>query len=254
MSNGNHVRPGEIISSGLINQILDRLEALENNLPGSENGNPTGPIIIDGFQPPLTQEVGRVLTILGSNLPFPLDENTVTIADVPVPLSNLRIAPSNRERIELVVPDIGPVPSGGRNAFVRIFGTNNSTQRLYRFLPTSGGPPTPSISGIRPQGGSIGETAEMNSVIIIEGENFSSDPENNSITFTPLGFQPEAEPYPRPGSPPLEVAGSSPTEIRVLIPDMSEITVQMAAVRVRVEIAVNGASDPANFEFFTFRP
>lgn len=254
MSNGTHVRPGEVISSSLINQILDRLDALEQSIPSSTNGNTgEGAIVIDGFDPATEQEVGRVLAILGSNLPFPAGGDTVTIGDVPAPEENLRLAPSNRERLELVVPEMGTLPAEGQNLFVRVSSGSSSAQRLYRILPSSGGVQTPSITAMRPLGGSAGDLIPMGSVAIIEGANFSDDSAANTITFTPLGFSPPADPYPRASGPPLDVQGTSNTEIRVVVPDMSEITVGMSTVRVRVEIAVDGAPDPATFEFFTFR-
>jgi len=255
MSNGTHVRPGEVISSSLINQILDRLDALEQNVPGSEPEPGTGgAIVIDGFEPQDEQEVGRVLAILGSNLPFPPNGNTVTIGDVPVPEANLRMAPSNRERLELVVPELGSLPAEGRNLFVRVMDGSNSAQLLYRIRPSSGGTPTPSITAVRPEGGSAGDLIAMGAVAVIEGTNFSDVAANDTITFTPLGFMPAAEPYPRTGDPPLDVQSTSNAEIRVVVPDMSEITVTLGSRRVRIEITVAGAPDPATFEFFTFRP
>lgn len=253
MSNGNHVRPGEVISSSLINQILDRLDALEQSASVSEPETGGGTIIIDSFLPATEQEVGRVLTILGSNLPFPPHGDTVTIGDFPVPEENLRLATSNRERLELVVPDLGALPAIGRNVFIRIANGSNSSQRLYRILPSSGGAATPNITAIRPVGGSDGDLIPIGSVAVIEGSNFSADPASNLISFTPMGFDPSAAPYPRAGGPSLDVQSTSNNEIRVVVPDMSEVTVQLGSVRIRVEILVSGVSDPAPSEFFTFR-
>ena len=257
MSNGSHVRPGEVISSSLINQILDRLEALEQSTPGVDPGpgpDPgTGAIVIDGFIPDDTQEVGRVLTILGANLPFPANGDTVTIGDVPVPEENLRLAPSNRERLEFVVPDLGTLPAEGRNVFVRVTSGANSVQRLYHISPSAGGPATPRIAAIRPIGGVADDLVPMGQVAIIEGSDFSEEAGDNRISFTPLGFSPAAEPYPRDGDPPLDITSTAAGEIRVAVPDMSEVTTDPLTVRIRVEIAVDGAPDPASFEFFTFR-
>lgn len=253
MSNGTHVRPGEIISSSLINQILDRLDTLEQAaLPSSGPGTVPGPIVLDGFDPAAEQEVGRVLAILGSNLPFPPTGSTVTIGDVPVPEANLRLATSNRERLELVVPEMGTLPPEGRNLFVRVYSGPNSAQLLYRILPSSGGVPTPTITGVRPVGGSVETPIPMGEVAVIEGTGFSSDPANNTITFSPLGFTPPANTYPRTGDPALDVQSAATNEIRVVVPDMSEITVDVGLRRVRVEIAVLGAPDAGTFEFFTF--
>lgn len=256
MSNGNHVRPGEVISSSLINQILDRLEALEQAVATGPSPQPgAGAIRIDGFDPPSEQEVGRVLAILGSNLPFPPDADTVTIGSVAVPLASLRIGPSNRERLELVVPDLGTLPASGQNLFVRVSQGSSAAQRLYLFRPSSGGPPTPTITCVRP----VGQTCEdpppaaMNSVVVIEGSSFAAPPAVNTIQFTPLGETPPAAPYPREGDPPVTIESASAGEIRVVVPVMDEIEVTDGARRVRVEVRVPGNEDPGVFEFFAFR-
>jgi hypothetical protein len=256
MSNGNHVRPGEVISSSLINQILDRIEALEQAAATQPPPQPgTGAIRIDGFDPPSAQEVGRVLAILGANLPFPPGADTVAIGSVPVPVASLRLAPSNRERLELVVPDLGQLAAGGENLFVRVRQGSSSAQRLYRFQPSSGGPATPTITCVRP----VGATCEdpppnaMNSVIVIEGSGFAVAPAVNTIRFTPLGGTPPAAPYPRAGDPPLTPESASASEIRVVVPVMDEIEVTDGARRVRVEVSVPGVVDAGSFELFVFR-
>lgn len=250
MSNGDHVRPGEVISSSLINQILDRLSDLENAQPGPGPGpDPGGPISITGFDPAGEQQVGAVLAILGSNLPFPPTASSVTVNNVPVPAINLRIGPSTRERLEFIIPDIGTLPSGGDDVFIRVFGDfGNSAQRLYHVLPSSGGPPTPIITDIRPVTGNPNAPIPMGDPMIIEGSNFSTDSADNTITFTPLGFTPPADTYP-----PASVTSTAADEIQVVVPDMAEVELGAGTETIEVHVEVADAPDSAVSEFLTFR-
>ncbi|MCB0189762.1 MAG: hypothetical protein KDE31_36070, partial [Caldilineaceae bacterium] len=72
------VRPGEIISSALINFMLDKLEELESRLEAPS----TGDIQIERFEPPNGTPVGERLSIIGRNFVFPAEENVVEIANV----------------------------------------------------------------------------------------------------------------------------------------------------------------------------
>jgi hypothetical protein len=249
MSNGTRVQPGEVISSNLINQILERLEALEGGAGG--NGSSGGESIeVTGFSPPNEQAVGQVMAILGQNLPFPPDGSTVLLGDFPVPLSALRIAPSNRQRIELVVPEIGEVPAGGRSLFVRVRGGGGIGQMAYRILPSTG-VETPVIENVHLEGAPTNvDLIPMGEVAVIQGTGFSADPDDLTITFLPLGISPTPEPYPRPAGPPLDVSLATPNEIRVRVPEMSEVPTA-GQTRIRLSVTVDGVPDPAVTEFFT---
>lgn len=249
MSNGTRVQPGEVISSDLINQIFERLEALEE---GTGEGTAPGGEVPDitGFSPPIEQAVGQVLAILGQNLPFPPDGSTVMLGNFPVPAGSLRVATSNRQRIELVVPDVGPIPAGGQTLFVRVRSGAVSDQRAYRILPSTG-VVTPVIDFIHVEGGpDSADLVPIGEVARVRGSGFGADPADNTITFQPLGLSPTPEPYPRPGDPPLDVSLTSPTEIRVRVPAMAEVP-PAGQTRVRLSVAVDGVPDPAFGEFFT---
>jgi hypothetical protein len=248
MSNGTRVQPGEVISSNLINQILERLEDLEAG--AGNGGSPGEEIEITGFSPPNEQAVGQVMAILGQNLPFPPDGSTVLLGNCPVPAANLRVATSNRQRIELVVPDVGSIPAGGQSLFVRVRGGSGIDQLAYRILP-SAGVETPMIGNIHREGTPTSvDLIPLGEVAVVQGTGFSADPGDLTISFQPLGISPTPEPYPRPTDPPLDVPLATPTEIRVRVPLMSEVPTT-GQTQVRLSVAVDGVPDPAVGEFLT---
>jgi hypothetical protein len=250
MSNGDtHVRPGEVISSSLINQILDRLAALE---AGQGTGSPPtggGPVVIDHFEPQDEIEVGRLLAIIGSGLPFPPTGTSVTIGGFAVPV-NAFLETSTSGRLELVVPGLGTVPPEGRDLFVRVRNGPAAAQQLYRFLPAVDTTPPPSITGVHPPGQPNATPVQIGTACVVDGSNFASNASNNQITLQPL---PDGQVYPQPGNPlQIDASQSGPAHIAFTIPDMAEIT--GPPVRVRLQVIVPPNPTPAvTDQFFVFR-
>lgn len=253
MSNGDtHVRPGEVISSSLFNQILDRLAALEAGQGSSGPGpGPGGPVVIDRFEPQGEVEVGRLLAIVGTGLPFPPTSTSVTIGGAAVPPSAY-LPTSTSGRLELVVPPLGNVPSGGVDLFVRVRHGAASAQRLYRFLPAVDETPAPTITSVHPPGQAPQTPIQLGTPIVIEGANFEPDPGDNLIAIQPLTG--DAQTYPLSGQP-LEIdeEQSGATRLVFDLPDMVEITSGAGARRVQLRINVSGNPTPAIAEFFAFR-
>ena len=248
MSNGDtHVRPGEVISSSLINQILDRLAALEaGQAPGPGTG---GPIVIDHFEPLNEVEVGRLLAIVGSGFPFPPTGTSVTIGGFAVP-ENAFLGTSTSGRLEFVVPSLGTVPPGGHDLFVRVRNGPAAAQRLYRFLPAVDTTPPPSITGVHPPGQPHQTPVQIGTPCVLTGTNFAANPIDNQITLRPL---PSGQTYPRPSDPPLQIdlAQSGPTQIVFTLPDMVEVTA--VPVRTEVRVVVPPNPTPAISEGFSRR-
>ncbi len=251
MSNGDtHVRPGEVISSSLINQILDRLAALEAQQPGTPSTG-GGPVVIDHFEPLSEVEVGRLLAIVGSGFPFPPTDTSVTLGGFGVPLANY-LPTSTSSRLEFTVPELGSVPPEGRDLFVRVRNGPASAQRLYRFLPRIDATPAPTISSVHPPGQPAPTPVQIGQQVVVDGANFEADPNDNVITLRPLIAG--AQTYPLPAAPlVLDVPGSGTTRIVFTVPDMVEITGGMGARRVRLQVNVTTNPTPAVAEFFAFR-
>ena len=134
MANGfENVRPGDVISSDLMNYILDKLEEIDQRVLSLEAEEATaGEVDIADFDPPIQVEIGRVLAILGSNFEFPSELNTVTIDNIEV----LEFRPaSTSARLEFIVPDVPDVSTGGKNVTINVTNSKGSDERLYRILP-----------------------------------------------------------------------------------------------------------------------
>jgi hypothetical protein len=250
MSNGDtHVRPGEVISSSLINQILDRLAALEAGASGPAPGN-GGPIVIDSFEPEFEVNVGRLLAIAGSGLPFPPTATSVTIGGFPVTLPAY-LPTSTSARLEFIVPSLGTMPPEGRDLFVRVRNGVASAQRLYHFLPAIDESPVPNITGVHPPSQPDGTPIQIGTQTVVDGSNFAAAAASNQITMVPLGVS-NPQTYPRPDAPLVfDTAGSNTQRVIFTMPDIVEITT--AARRVRLELR-NGANPVAAVrEFFVFR-
>ncbi len=250
MSNGDtHVRPGEVISSSLINQILDRLAALEAAQSGPATG-PSGPIVIDGFEPAIEVPVGRLLAVLGSNLPFPPTANSVTIGGFPVLLSAF-LPTSTTARLEFMVPDLGTVPAEGRDLFVRVRSGAASAQRLFHFLPAVDAVPPADITHAHAPGQPDSTPIQIGTKVVVEGTHFAANPQDNVIKLTPMGV---ASPtvYPTAGNPLVfDTAASGPQAIVFDVPDMSEVTGPPRRIKLEVSNGQNPVADVA--EFFAFR-
>jgi hypothetical protein len=247
MSNGDtHVRPGEVISSSLINQILDRLAALEAAQPSTPSTG--GPIVIDHFEPSNEIEVGRLLAIVGSGFPFPPTATSVTLGGFGVPAEAF-LDTSTSSRLEFIVPDLGSLPP--RDLFVRVRNGSASAQRLYRFLPRVDATPPPRITSVHPPSQPAPTPVQIGTQAVVDGANFEANPNDNVISLQPL---PNGQTYPLPSTPlVIDVAGSSTTRIVFTVPDMVEISSGMGARRVRLQVNVTTNPTPAVAEFFAFR-
>lgn len=257
MPNGIHVRPGDVISSDLFNQMLDRIAALEAAVAGGGGGPSTGTVTIDHFESAAGVTINQVavegvLAIVGSNLPFPATGMSVSIGNNQfVPLNRFRPT-STSSRLEFTVPDLGNLPAGGSNLFVRVHRGASVAQRLLLFLPAEG-PPAPAITSVHPPEQAPGTPSAMGTTLVVEGSNFAPNPTSELIRLTPLGI-PGARTYPLPGMGlNIDTAASGPNILRFVIPDMEEITVSDGVVPVRLEVFAPGVEDPAVAEPSFFR-
>lgn len=171
MSNGiPRVQPGEVISSHLINQILDRLDALE-----SGTTSPRGPRI-DRFEPPAEQSINRVLEVFGENFAFPPAQNIVTIDGTRI----VDFEPSQTDLLRFRIPFVAGAP---RVVTLRIENVHGSTSVRYRITPEEvviGDPPRLQ-SVTRPNGNT---TLQVGQPIVITGENFGRTPSANRLRIS----------------------------------------------------------------------
>ena len=212
------VQSGEIISSKLMNSILERLGNLEPGGVGSL-------VQITGFDPPEQVEEKKNLVIHGTNFLYPPERNTV--------LFDMKAATTILEgsscRLNVRVPDM-TLPSGGKNVTVIVkndLGEATAVFRILREMPPVGDPPiiekVTHVTGEMPL--TLGQSAR------IVGNNFAKKPDENIVK---LGIVPPLITLPgrRPGTPvvypihgSLKIAADSktPEELVVALPTKKEI-------------------------------
>ena len=178
------VRPGDVISSDLLNRII----ALLNEHDAAIGGGGTGPgNLITGFSPPVEQNVGRTLTVFGQ-FDFPLGTNIVSIDGVPILPSQFLLG-SGSDRIHFAIPTSIAVPAGGsRSVIVRVVNSHGTGERAYTLRPPIAAPPDPVITGLLDHGsGTLPLRSGQNARVT--GQNFGSPATANLIR---LVFNPGA--------------------------------------------------------------
>lgn len=122
----DRVRPGELITAELINQILAELESLETRVTALEGGstNPTTPRVeITGFSGPSPLRVGDPLVMNGRNFQQPTSLNEVTMGGVRIQRFGLD---SSDTRLTFDVPNISGLSPEGSPVPVVITNANGT--------------------------------------------------------------------------------------------------------------------------------
>jgi hypothetical protein len=243
-----NVRPGDIISSDLVNYLLSRIGEFDDRISKLETGTQTsGQVEIDQFEPSVQQNVGQLLTIHGKNFAFPPTDNVVTLGNVAITAFE---PDSTGSMLRFFIPRTVNVGSGSDGANVKITITNNSgtTAALYRILPgvpVVGNPPQ--ITDVQPVAGP--GSIFVNTQIRIIGSNFAADPTQNQITFQIVTASGPVI-YPKSGQAlVLDVANSNTSAIIVTLPDMAEVASGPGGAKVVTVRVTVGAFPPASRNF-----
>lgn len=238
------VRPGDIITSNFINDLLLSIDELRDRVAKLESEGPAGSQVrINSFDPPTQVAVGQPLTILGSNFDPITANNQINVGGKPV--TQFRVGSTSTE-LRFVVPDVDAVPAEGKNVTVSVTNSQGSDEKLYRVLPkipVIGNPP--GITGVtRLAGGAT--VLRVNDVAVIAGHDFDPVPANNRIKFTVVvGGRVYPDPVSHLPAIVIDAANSTASSIRVTVPNIEEITVNDETPRmVDIEVGV-GAHVPA---------
>lgn len=246
------VRPGDVISSDLMNFLLAKLEEMEARINDLEQGGSTsGDLTITGFDPPSQVAAGQELGVLGAGFDFPPTNNVVTIDGAPLPLENFRQS-STTTALRFIVPANLSIPAGGKNVTIYIRNTGGHERSiLYRVLPpvvVIGSPPT--ITSVSPV---TGDFRFVNQFVLIAGTNFAANPADNIIRFRAPTAGGGQTVYPLAGATiAINAANSNTTQIECQVPDIVEIPAGQSR-QITVEVGV-GAHVPAQFDVSIRRP
>lgn len=209
------VRPGEIISSDIMNFVLSKLEELESTV---NNLGQLNRIRIAQIGPLAGALVGSFIRIEGSNFLHPPGNNIIRIAGVLVTEFG---SPSTSGIITCRVPaTIDITDEQGEQVVVRVenpeFGVTEAT---YTLFPESSQPDIV-IESVRTEDGAT--LLRATEPAIITGDNFSPDADANQIQFEWIIAGGENVIYQATEK---EVISTTPGEmqIRVTVPDIEEI-------------------------------
>lgn len=174
------VRPGDVISSDLLNRIIGLLNEHDALLAGGSGGLPNT-TLLTGFSPPTQQNVGRNLTIFG-NFDFPLATNALSIDGVAISPSAFLAGSNNVQLVVRIPSTIIVAPATTRQVQVRIVNTKGTDQRAYTLLPEVPGLPDPTITDIRDTGTNF-ETIRSEREARITGLNYIAPATSNQVTL-----------------------------------------------------------------------
>ncbi|MGA7730492.1 MAG: IPT/TIG domain-containing protein [Chloroflexia bacterium] len=234
------VQPGDIISSDLMNYLLTKLGEIDQRVTTLEQGGGSvGQVTITSFEPPNQIASGQELTVHGTNFDFPPTNNTVTIDGTQ--LTSFRPG-STSTVLKFIVPTTLVIPSGGKNVTISVENSLGEFHALYRVLPAVQAPGDPPvIETVLP---AAGDFIFANQPIIITGQNFAANPEENIIRFRLIvGGGPEVV-YPKPlQTIAINAANSNTTQIEATVPNITEVPAGQSR-NVTLEVGV-GAHVPA---------
>jgi len=115
----DHVAPGQLIGSSLMNLILDKINSIDDRVTALEGGSSSsGAAVITGILPSGPIQVGQALTVSGQNFGFSIGAQQVFIDTVQV---NAFQAGSSDQQLVFIIPaSISDVPAQGRSATLSI--------------------------------------------------------------------------------------------------------------------------------------
>lgn len=237
------VIPGDIISSELMNYLLQKVVEMDQRISDLESKTPSGNVVISSFEPVVQQAIGQVLVIHGSGFAFPPDQNVVRVDNVQI--TAFRPA-STSTRLEFLVPAIPNVPPEGRNAVITVQNSGGVVQRMYRIgpsIPVVGNPPA--ITAIAGPGGETILAPGM--VAVVSGANFSTTANENIIRLTATLPGGATLAIPRAGESAIALTQATASQIRFTLPAMAELPLN-SIIQMNLQVTV-GAHPPASQNF-----
>ncbi|MBW8809263.1 MAG: hypothetical protein JF591_10620, partial [Lysobacter sp.] len=137
------VRPGDVISSDLLNRIIGLLNEHDTLLAGS---GPSGNLIT-GFDPASEQNVGKNLIVLG-DFDFPIGSNNLSIDGIPIAPASFLLGSSASQLVFNIPISIVVPPSGSKSVVVRVVNSKGTGERNFLLKPQIAAPPDPTVSAI----------------------------------------------------------------------------------------------------------
>lgn len=237
------VRPGDVITSELMNVIITKLNDLDekvSSLPSGGGGTPGGPPNIPlTFLPTATvgQAVGAEVTVTGQ-FDFPPGLNTVTLDGQPI--TNFRDG-SNLTTLKFLIPETINVTTPRSTTF-RVVNSKGIGEGSYLLKPKEqSSEPTPEITSvINHASPAFGTLLQTGVTARITGTNFATTPANNAITMNVVN--PSTNANINVTVPTSNIVSVSPdrTELVFTVPDIPQMGVVGTQSNGTLELKVTG--------------
>jgi hypothetical protein len=125
--NLQRVKPGELIKADLMNQIMDALDSLDARIGATGTG-----VVISQLIPSDQIQVLQDLRIVGSNFQYSIGGQKVFFDSVPAVTYELG---STDSLLIVQVPDLGVLPSAGKQVTVSVSNLTSSDSRQITVVP-----------------------------------------------------------------------------------------------------------------------
>ena len=250
------VRPGDVISSDLLNRIIALLNQ-HDTLIGSGPSTPTN--LLTGFDPPAEQNVGSNLTVFGQ-FDFPLTTNNLSIDGIPIAPAQFLLG-SGATQIRFKIPEsIVVPPSTTKSVKVRVINSKGIGELNYQLKPKAAGPPDPTISAAVDHASGILPLRSQNNARIT-GKNFASPAAQNRVRliFNPGALNERAFPPNPGGSLPIDPAsvinpGPMDSTLIFMMPVIDGTVMPVNTVQgASLEVTATGAANPVTFGVLVLR-
>ncbi len=233
-SSFERVRPGDVITSDLINRLISRIEELEQG-----SGTTPGTTFDFRFDPVLQQAVGQALTLRGT-FDFPLSMNTIRIDTLQIPTSDF-LAGSDATSISFMIPNSIAVTGASKPVTVSVQ-TTTKGQRSKPYVLTpevQSEVPNPTIASVTNFDNTTpGALLQVGARASINGDNLSPDP---TIIFRVQTGPGAFVDHPAPG---LDRVNSTARRLVVTVPLIPENS--QGDIPVIVEVTIPGAINKAS--------
>jgi hypothetical protein len=234
-----------------MNFVLTKLTEFDNRISKLETGSSAGQVQITGFDPPVQQNAGRNLSVMGSNFVTPATVNIVKLNDTQITSFT---SPNNDKILNFVIPNSFVPPPDG-NVTVSVSNSKGSTSVLYKVLPfVQVVGPDPVITQVLPVSPAV--LILVNHPIHIVGGNFAPTSAGDHILFDVTASDGSNVTYPKAGSSLTFDSGgtSDPNNIFVTLPDMAEINIPGPAGEMPVTLRlIVGAHPEQRFQLLARR-
>lgn len=241
------VRPGDPITSDLMNFVLAKLQEFDTRISKLEAGTSVSQVQITGFVPLVQQNAGRNLTIQGNNFATPATVNTVMLNNTQITSFT---SPNTNTVLNFTIPaSFVPPPDG--NVMITVSNSNGNTSVLYNILPfVQVAGPDPVIQQVLPVSPAV--LILVNNPIHVVGANFSPTSAGDQVSFDVTASDGSTVTYPKAGtSLTFDVGGTSDaSNIFVTLPDIAEISTPGPAGQTTVTLRLTvGAHPEQRFPF-----